>query len=156
MGFTEFKKIESFRSFIVRITKMKTIEIMNWEDRNLWAMRNIELEKHSSYLVKNVYFKEKRMDEWNTKKQEIIERYNLLLQERNKETKARRAEEEARRAEEEARRAEEAEKEEMEKAVKRAEVAAKRAATRKANKAAAANITPRRSGRVRKPIHMVV
>ena len=149
MGFTEFKKIESFRSFIVRITKMKTIEIMNWEDRKLWVMRNIELEKHSSYQVKNVYFKEKRMDEWNTKKQEIIERYNLLLQERNKETKARRAEEEARRAEE-------AEKEEMEKAVKRAEVAAKRAATRKANKAAAANITPRRSGRVRKPIHMVV
>lgn len=72
-----------------------------------------------------------------------------MLQERNKETKARRAEEDARRAEE-------AEKEEMEKAVKRAEVAAKRATTRKANKAAAANITPRRSGRVRKPIHMVV
>ena len=132
---------------------MKTVEIMNWEDRKLWVMRNIELEKHSSYRVKNVYFKEKRMDEWNAKKQEIIERYNLLLQERNKETKARRAEEDARRAEEDARRAEEAEKEEIEKAVKRAEVAAKRAATRKAQKAAAANIVPRRSGRVRKPIN---
>ena len=149
MGFTEFKKIESFRSFIVRITKMKTIEIMNWEDRKLWAMRNIELEKHSSYRVKNVYFKEKRMDEWNAKKQEIIERYNLLLQERNKETKARIAEEDARRAEE-------AKEEEIEKAAKRAEVAAKRAATREAKKAAAANITPRRSGRSRKPIHMVI
>lgn len=62
---------------------MKVVQVVSKEEKKVWCQRNIELEKHNRYKVKNVYFKERRMDEWEEKKNEIETRYNILLQDLN-------------------------------------------------------------------------
>ena len=122
---------------------LKTIELLTGKDRALWCNRSIELDKHRSYKVKNVYFQERRMEEWTTKEQEIIERYNLLLQESNEKERQRIAEKKRTLEIIE-------EKEREEKERKRLARAATRAAN-KAKKEAEPLVVPRRSSRKRTP-----
>ena len=63
---------------------MKTVEVISQDERSIWAQRVKELKQHNT--CKKQYFPN-NIDEWEKEGNEIVYKYNIKLQELNKERK---------------------------------------------------------------------
>ena len=101
------------------------INLLGDDGKRMFREWKTKVEKHNSYTVRDKYFKERRMDEWQKELAEINNHYRKILKEmENKKKKETKDLEKA---------VEEAEKaaKELEKAAKEAENAAKQASVKK-------------------------
>lgn len=65
---------------------MKTVEVISRDERSVWAQRVKELKEHNTWSNKKQYFPN-NIDEWEKEGNEIVYKYNIKLQELNKERK---------------------------------------------------------------------
>ena len=61
------------------------ITLANSQDRAIFREWKKEVHDHNKYLVKNSYFKQRRMDEWEQELKNIDTKYRNLLKEASKE-----------------------------------------------------------------------